>query len=78
MSTLTFDDLLFSALYAPSVFNPTTFEFDVSSGMKFALKATNLGKLRVLDLATWLECWNNFMQANLFFHPELSAQLIDY
>ena len=45
-----FDDLLSSALYAPSVFNPTTFEFDVSSRTKFALKATNLEKPRVMGL----------------------------
>ena len=73
-----FDDFLSSALYDPSVFNPTTFKFDVSSGTKFALKAINLGKPRVMDLATWPESWNNFMQATLFFHPELVAQLMAY
>ena len=50
----------------------------MSYGTKFALKATNLGKPRVMDLATWFESWNNFMQATLFFHPELSAQLMAY
>ena len=56
-----FDDLLSSALYAPAVFNPTTFELDVSSGTKFSLKATKQGKPQVMDLVTWLESWNNFM-----------------
>ena len=75
---LTFDDLLSSALYAPSVFNPTTFELDVFSRTKFSLKATKLGKPRVMDFATWLESWNNFMQATLFFYPELLAQFMAY
>ena len=72
------DDLLSSALHAPAVFNPTTFELDVSSGTKFSLKATKQGKPRVMNLATWLESWNNFMQATLFFHPELLPQLMAY
>ena len=73
-----FDNLISSALYAPSVLNPTTFELDVSSRTKFSSKATKRGKPRVMDLATWLESWNNFMQATLFFHPELLPQLMAY
>ena len=73
-----FDNLLSSALYAPSVFNPTTFDLDVSSRTKFSSKATKLGKPRVMDFATWLESWNNFMQATLFYHPKLLAQLMAY
>ena len=73
-----FDELLSPALYAPAVFNPTTFELDVSSRTKFSLKATKQGKPQVMDMATWLESWNNFMQATLFFHPELLPQLMAY
>ena len=61
-----FDDLLSSALYAPAVFNPTMFQLDVSSRTRFSLKATKQGKPRVMDLATWLESWNNFYAGHSF------------
>ena len=56
----------------------STSELDVSSRTKFSLKTTKLGKPRVMDFATWLESWNNFVQATLFYHSELLAQLMAY
>ena len=71
--------LLCSALYAASVFNPTTFEWDISSRTKFSFSTTNWENFESWTLlAIWLESWNHFMQATLFYHPKLLAQLIAY
>ena len=73
-----FDDLLSSSLYAPASARKTTYEFDVSSKSQISLRATRLGKPQVIDFGSWLEAWNNFLCASLYYHPSLCDQMLKY
>ena len=50
----------------------------MTSAFTLSVKATNTAKPRVVDFHTWLEAWNNFIQASIFYHPELTSQLLTY
>ena len=67
-----FDNLLSSALYAPAAYNGPSYELNLTSASTLSVKATNTAKPRVVDFHTWLEAWNNFIQASIFYHPELT------
>ena len=73
-----FDDLLSSSLYVPASASKTIYEFDISSKSKISLRATRLGKPQVTDFGSWLETWNNFLHACLYYHPSLCDQMLKY
>ena len=67
--------MTYSLLICPS---KTTYEFDVSSKSKISLRATRLGEPQVTDFGSWLEAWNNFLRASLYYHPSLCDQMLKY
>ena len=73
-----FDNLLSSALYAPAAYNGPSYHLNLTSASTLSVKATNTAKPRVVDFHTWLEAWNNCIQASIFHHPELTSQLPTY
>ena len=77
---INFNSLLSSPLFSPDSDNidDLRYKIDFSQKKGFSLKASNPARHSVCDLSSFMEAWNSFLKATLYFYPEMLDEMLSY
>ena len=77
---INFNSLLSSTLFSPDSDNidDLRYKIDFSRKKGFSLKARNPARHSVCDLSSFMEAWNSFLKATLYFYPEMLDEMLGY
>ena len=77
---INFNSLLSSTLFSPHSdnMNDLRYKIDFSRNRGFSLKASNPARRSVYDLSSFMEAWNSFLKATLYFYLEMLDEMLGY
>ena len=77
---INFNSLLSSTLFSPDSDNTDDLRYKIDFSRKkgFSLKASNPARRSVCDLSSFMEAWNSFLKATLYFYPEMLDEMLGY
>lgn len=78
---INFNTLLPSLLYDYNI-NQTTFNFQINpnelGNNTVALTSSGNKKVKINSIASWMQAWNLYIRAMVFYHPRLAPELLMY
>ena len=77
---INFNSLLSSTLFSSDSDNidDLRYKIDFSRKKGFSLKASSPAMRSVCDLSFFMEAWNSFLKATLYFYPEMLDEMLGY